>query len=300
MKSPSPPAEAIQELNVAIAEEKENLSRPAWTLNTDSPLQDAALLIIDEYSMVDQQMGEDLLSFGCPILALGDPGQLPPIRGCCYFGRKPDYMLTDIHRQAADNPIIRLSQDVRNGKELMPGKYGDSWVLRLADVGKDYVRYLVLNTDQLLVGRNATRISSNLRTRELLGRNQPLPEVGDKLVCLRNDHQAGLLNGQIWEVKEVPIAEDPYLVLTVCNEEGERVTCLAHTNYFLGMGNQLDHWTRRSAQEFDFGYALTVHKAQGSQWDHVLLFDEWRGQDRQKWLYTAVTRASEDVTVIQM
>jgi len=303
MTLPSPTAEQtqqIRQLNVAIAEEMENLARPAWTLNTDSELVGASLLVIDEYSMVDQQMGEDLLNFDVPILALGDPGQLPPVRGHCFFGRQPDYMLTEIHRQASDNPIIRLSKDVREGRVLAPGTYGSSRVAPLGDLPKDELRAMILGTDQLLVGRNATRRSSNRRTRELLERKDVLPEVGDKLVCLRNNHQAGLLNGQTWSVMAPLEMDEDFLVLDVGNEDGDRVTCLAHPNHFVGTADSLDYWTRRSAEEFDYGYALTVHKAQGSQWDRVVLFDEWYGQDRQKWLYTAITRAAETITVVQM
>lgn len=292
------PEEALRKLDAAIKEETDNLARPAWTLNTDSPLNEVDLLVIDEYSMVDQQMGEDLLSFGCRILALGDPGQLPPIRGACYFGRKPDYMLTEVHRQAKDNPIIRMSQIVREGGNLRPGEYGDSRVLSSAR--REELAQLVLSTDQLLVGRNVTRTSSNLRTRQLLGRTDALPVPGDKLVCLRNNHKIGLLNGQTWTVADAPVAEGDLLALSVTNEDNERVTCLAHPNHFLGTADKLDYWTRRDAEEFDYGYALTVHKAQGSQWDDVLLFDEWGGQNRQEWLYTAITRAAERVTVVQM
>jgi exodeoxyribonuclease-5 len=290
----------ITELTDAIKQERTNLERPSWTLNNDSPLQHASLLILDEYSMVDQQMGEDLLSFGCPILALGDPGQLPPIFGNPFFMRQPDYMLTEIHRQAADNPIIRMSKDVREGKDLAPGTYGDSRVIRFRDIAQEELRSLVLSTDQLLVGKNATRTSSNRRTRELLGRKDLTPESGDKVVCLRNNHQSGLLNGQTWTVKSTPVVDDEYLVLRLGNDEGGEVTCLAHFNHFIGTADKLDFWTRRNAEEFDYGYALTVHKSQGSQWNNILLFDEWRHQDRQKWLYTAITRAAQQVTVIQM
>jgi exodeoxyribonuclease-5 len=240
------------------------------------------------------------LSFGVPILALGDPGQLPPVRGQCYFGRQPDYMLTEIHRQAEGNPIIHLSKDVREGKRLSPGQYGNSRVVTLEALPKEELRTLVLETDQLLVGRNATRRSSNKRTRELLGRAGLLPEVGDKLVCLRNNHQEGLLNGQTWCLQSPPMEEDGYLYLDLSNEDGDRVACLAHDNYFVGTEGQLDYWTRRNAEEFDYGYALTVHKAQGSQWDRVVLFDEWGGQDRQKWLYTGITRAAEELVIVQM
>lgn len=295
-----PPEEALKKLRQAIKEEKDNLSRPAWTLNTDSPLNNASLLVVDEYSMVDEQMGSDLLSFGVPVLALGDPGQLPPVAGRCFFGSEPDYMLTEIHRQAEGNPIIQLSRVVREGGHLSPGTYGASRVVTYSSLGREALAQEVLAADQLLVGKNVTRNATNARVRVLLGRGGLLPEPGDRVVCLRNNHQAGLLNGQVWKVRSAPISQGDLLLLDLDGEDGDRVTCLAHPNHFDGTVDKLDYWTRMDAEEFAYGYALTVHKAQGSQWPSVVLLDEWRRPDRQQWLYTAITRASERVTVVQM
>ena len=92
---------------------------PTFTLNADGPASRAGLIVIDECSMVDAELARDLLSFGKPILVLGDPFQLPPVKGGGYFtDGAPDVMLTQIHRQAHDNPIIRLSEVVRSGGEL--------------------------------------------------------------------------------------------------------------------------------------------------------------------------------------
>ena len=290
-------AKKIIKLRQEIAAERENLRRPDFTLNYDSPLLGASLLVLDEYSMVDQQVGRDLLSFGCPILALGDPGQLPPVRGSQYFTGEPDAMLTEIHRQAEGNPIIRMSRDVREGKRLVPGQYGSSQVLRRADVDAQALAVLMLWVDQILVGTNATRRSFNQHVRRLLGRTSPLPEVGDKLVCLRNNHLEGMLNGQIWMVGTVRPGRG-FLRLGLYDEDGNKVTCLAHREYFEHEAVELDPRTRRAANEFDYGYVLTTHKSQGSQWDKVLVFDEWRGSNHSQWLYTAITRAAESVTVV--
>lgn len=290
-------------LEKAIEAEKENLARPFFQLNPESPLLDASLLVVDEYSMINKDLGTDLMSFGCPVLALGDPGQLPPVRGACYFEDKPDVLLTEIHRQAADNPIIRLSKDIREGKPLRSGEYGDSRVVSYTNLPRDRLQAMVLSTDQLLVGKNATRISSNKRTRELLGHTDALPLPGDKLVCLRNNHEVGLLNGQLWKVlgREEEVNDKMDLQLeedTDGDGPGLRLTVTAHTQYF--RGEKPPYWIAKEAQEFDYGYALTVHKAQGSQWDNVLLFDEWRREDRKQWLYTAVTRAAERIDIVMM
>jgi exodeoxyribonuclease-5 len=161
---------------------------------------------------------------------------------------------------------------------------------------------LVCGTDQILVGRNSTRRGSNLRMRGLLGRStqDDLPIPGDRLVCLRNDYQEGLLNGTIWEVKATAIIDNTErLDLTVINEEGVEITVESHKHYFQGRGEEIPFYEIREAQCFDYGYALTTHKAQGSQWGSVFIFDEswvFRASARQ-WLYTAITRAAERVVV---
>lgn len=292
------PRSLVERLDRAIEMEQANMGRPAFQLNSESSLLGAALLVVDEYSMIDEQMGEDLLSFGVPILALGDPGQLPPVSGKGFFSRKPDILLTEIHRQAADNPIIRMSRDVREGRILRPGQYGDSRVIRVGDLPREELAKMVLSTEQLLVGKNATRLSSNGRVRELMGFGSKLPMAGDKLVCLRNNHEIGLLNGQLWEADSDSLAADPYVQIDLRGDDNAKLRVSAHAAYF--HGSKPDMWTRKDAEEFDYGYALTVHKSQGSQWGDVLLFDEWYSRERKEWLYTAITRASERIDVVQM
>jgi exodeoxyribonuclease-5 len=127
---------------------------PTFTLNADGPASKAGLIVIDECSMVDPELGRDLLAFGKPILVLGDPFQLPPVKGGGYFtDGEPDVMLTHIHRQAQDNPIVRLSEIVRSGGELSLGEYGESRVIPRAALDSAQV----LSADQVLVGVNRTR-----------------------------------------------------------------------------------------------------------------------------------------------
>lgn len=291
------PEVLLAKVQAAIDAELTNLARPMFQLNLESELNGAALVVVDEYSMIDEQMGNDLLSFGVPILALGDPGQLPPVKGVSFFRDKPDLLLTEIHRQAADNPIIWMSREVREGRDLEPGQYGESTVAQYRHA-KPTLAEKVLGTEQLLVGRNATRQSSNNRARELLGRTDALPKLGDKLVCLRNNHEIGLLNGQLWKCRADSVFDGNYVLLDIETEDGLQVDVDAHADYF--HGKQPDYWAKKDAEEFDYGYALTVHKSQGSQWNNVLLFDEWYGRDRRQWLYTAITRAAERIDIVQM
>src|SRR6478672_6346338 len=103
---------------------------PNFELWDDAPASKAKLIVIDECSMVDAELARDLESFDVPLLVLGDPAQLPPIQGGGYFtDAKPDAMLTEVHRQAKDDPIVRLSMDIREGKRLTPGAYGETEVV---------------------------------------------------------------------------------------------------------------------------------------------------------------------------
>src|SRR5271157_200293 len=253
-RDPVPEAE-LAEVEKELKAERDNLKRPDFTLKTNSPLSKARLLVIDEYSMIDRRMGEDLLYSGCPILALGDPGQLPPVNGVGFFDRKPDVMLTDIQRQAADNPIVRMSMEVREGKRLELGAYGASRVISNKSVSEDQLKPMMLGADQLLVGLNETRRDFNRYFRKLKGLENAYPVAGDKLVCLRNNHDEGLFNGQMWEVQGCTGGN--HLKLRLHDDEGRQVTCEAHPGHFVGTGDTIDHRRRLDANEFDYGYALT-------------------------------------------
>lgn len=286
---------AARKLLYRIEQEKESLQQPGFVLNRSSELKDADLLIIDEASMVGERLALDLLSFETPVLVLGDPAQLPPVKDTGYFiDTEPDVMLTEIHRQAADSPVIQIATMIRQGRRPEPGVYGDSLIFR----GRPEEEQ-VTGCDQIIVGRNMTRQRCNTRFRTLLGRGEsPIPVPGDKLVCLRNDHQEGLLNGSLWHVENSwAVPENESRVGLHLKDDLWSVTVEAHTQYF--QGDKPDYWAVREAQCFDFGYALTAHKSQGSQWRSVFIFDESAvfRQDAQKWLYTAVTRAEQRVIV---
>jgi len=273
---------------------------PSFDLWEEAPASKAALIIIDECSMVDAELGRDLLSFGVPLLVLGDPAQLPPIQGGGFFTEaEPDVMLTEVHRQAQDDPIIRLSMDIRAGEYLEPGRYGESEVVMKHNLDPQRV----LEADQVLVGRNATRRSYNSRIRMRRGLDDPMPAAGDKLVCLRNNRKKGLFNGGLWSVKERGGRKTGIMTMRLLPDDetatrGVKVS--VRPECFTGGIEQIDWARRKPYDEFDYGYVLTVHKAQGSQWDDVVLFDESFAfsDSRERWLYTGVTRAAKKLTVV--
>lgn len=264
----------------------------------------AGLVIIDECSMVGDKLGKDLMSFGKPILVLGDPAQLPPIDGGGFFtDHRPDFMLDEIHRQAAESPIIRLATDIRQGAfDHAPADMGAARVMRRADIDAG----IVTAADKVLVGRNKTRHAYNQRIRELNGFSGAKPQAGETLICLRNQADLGLLNGGLWRIEKVKRARKApagalySFDISDTDNPDRHVAVRVYQHFFEGRGPELDWRVKRGTQEFDFGYAITAHKAQGSQWDEVCVFNESGafGPDRDRWLYTAVTRAAERLTLV--
>ncbi|CDO38916.1 conserved hypothetical protein; putative deoxyribonuclease [Novosphingobium sp. KN65.2] len=277
-----------------------------FVLNHESDISDAKLIVIDEVSMVGEDLARDLLSFGKPVLVLGDPAQLPPVKGEGFFiNAAPDVMLTEVHRQAQDNPIIRMSMDIREGNRLRRGKYGESAVINRDDVGQDAMREMVMSADQLLCGLNRTRVAFNRRIRTLkglCGTAYPWhPTTGDRLICLRNDREKHLFNGGLWDVDSV---EDKMgridMNVSSLDEQRDPVSVKVFEEFFNGTEASLDWRERRECEEFTFGWAITCHKSQGSQWNSVIIFDESGAfrEAKANWLYTAVTRAAERVVVV--
>ena len=130
-----------------------------------------------------------------------------------------------------------------------------------------------------------------------------MPIAGDKLVCLRNNRRKGLFNGGLWLIKERPRPRKQILTMHLKPDDGagDRVVKVSvRSECFTGAIEELPWEQRKKFDEFDFGYVLTVHKAQGSQWDDVVLFDESFAfpDSRDRWLYTGVTRAAKRLTVV--
>lgn len=247
------------------------------------------LLLLDECSMINEAMAFDMIKTGAKIIACGDPGQLPPVEGKQFF-TTPNITLRTIHRQALESPIIRQAHAVRQGKPYESD--GDKFRVikhgQLSNAEKS-------DADIVLCWTNATRRAVNRHMRALRGfQMTPHPQVGEPVLCLRNAPEYGIFNGGIYTLLEPFMEMDTSIVLEV---EGRAVT-IPEVN-FEGMKSGLGHG-RKATTWFDFGYALTVHKAQGSEWDNVILIDEYRRQEQRKeWLYTAITRAADKITIIR-
>lgn len=274
-----------------------------FELDTVSIAARTKLIVIDECSMVDAKIAMDLKSFKVPILVLGDPAQLPPVKGAGYFtDEEPDVMLTEIHRQAEASPVLRLATDVREGRPLEFGTFGTSRVIRSDEVDMpDF-----LSGDQILVGRHVTRRTLNRDVREESGFRSPWPEVGDRLICKRNDYKLGVLNGELFktisEATEQKFNQEKISFGVTSDDfpEDAEKRIIMRKEFLTGEEKRLSPRERMDSRHFEYGYALTVHSAQGSQWNHVVILDESRffeGYEK-NWLYTAITRAQTTVTII--
>lgn len=271
------------------------------------------LIIADEASMIGQDIWQDLLSFGIPVLAVGDHGQLPPIGSNFNLMAEPHIRLEQIFRQSVTSPIIKIATNARINGEVLIGDYSPI-VKKLqksnSETGEIVEEILRRhNVDSLvLCGYNHTRQKLNKYIRELKEFESSYPMAGDTIVCLRNSRESGLSNGQVGVIRYIGEADDDikkqwwYLQ---ADFDGVKFEGYAPREQF-GALTTMSRLPKRKKSDlvglFDFGYALTVHKAQGSQAQRVLLFEERFSQmnddDWRRWLYTAVTRAEEELFIV--
>jgi exodeoxyribonuclease V len=268
------------------------------------------LLIIDEASMVSGEIWRDLLSYKIPIFAVGDHGQLPPIEGRFNLMEKPDLALTQIHRQVRDNPIIKVSKMAREQGFIPFNNYGKT-VMKLDKTAwetQETITQLLEQYDEntiILCGYNNTRVKINAQIRQFLGYQTPYPEHGDRVICLRNNHDHGIFNGMLGQIAHIENLDEQWYHAKITMEDGfdfegpilkEQFNSPKPVNFTKKRKDSL------RGDLFDFGYAMTVHKAQGSQAKRVILFEErFRQMDDERWkrwLYTAVTRAEEDLYIV--
>jgi len=298
------PASTLHRILYRAVEEPET-GKVRFVLNPDSPLADADLLVIDECSMVTQKIAEDARSFGKRILVLGDPGQLPPIEGTSSFtDRTPDAFLQEIHRQAADSPILHLATLAREGRPIPFGSYGEGVrKIRRDRRAIDAVR----NPDaQVLCGLHRVRwkVTAFLRAEE--GFDSLWPEPGEPLIGCRNEYDKGFWNGTLCWVEGLGATGQGWREARIRTEEGDLHEMRIRVEPFLDLQAQapverhLDFQRKREHSLVDFAYALSVHKAQGSQWENVVVLDDSRAfyADAHRWLYTALTRAERGLILV--
>lgn len=281
-----------------------------FSLNEFGGAAEADLILLDEISMVDEKTANDLKSFGKKILVMGDPGQLPPVKGAGAFtNQKPDVFLDEIHRQAADSPIIELATMARKGEPLTVGyKKGDVEVMKLTKQTAD----LIYREDtQVICGLNKVRWTITQRIRTHLGIKSREPQVGETIICCRNNHALGIFNGAIGTLLAVREEQHPtgrIYMMEVAIEGVDKtlkdipVDPFHFENHFNNGTSQKRQILKKEdrLEEFDWGYALTAHKAQGTSWPHVTVIDDSRSfkENRNNWIYTSLTRAETGLTIL--
>lgn len=283
--------------------------QPHFELNLDSEtLRNVQLIILDEMGMVDTEIGEDIMAFGIPVLALGDLNQLPPPsdRKPYFAHTKPDFVLTEVLRQAKESPIITLAYQALETGKLTPGKYGDSNVYS-SSVKDSIVKASMLGADQVLCGKNATRVFNSHLMRRWKGmagdQHEHLPMIGDRLVCLHNNHKKGILNGEQFTLEEFTDKDLGKVVTAKVRsldvEGSPLVEIEVPWNWFFGTEGQLPQWEKANFDQFFYADVMTVNKFQGSQGNYICILDESKvfRENKKNHLYTAITRAAEKVDV---
>jgi exodeoxyribonuclease-5 len=270
------------------------------------------LIVVDEGSMVDEHTAMDLMSFGIPIIVLGDLNQLPPVFGKSFFLRNPDVILTQIMRQSEGNPIIWLSQEILAGNKLKTGVYGNSAVINKQDLTEFYFR----NSDIILTCTNRLRYNINKYVREDLKQIKKLdyPHIGEKVMCRKNnwdkciDGNIYMTNGTTGFVDNVYRDSFNGKTMTIdfrpdfTNKCFKNVTFdYQHLYEIPGQEPEEKTFTDIFNDKIEFAYAITTHSSQGSEWNKVLYLAEniMRNKEDEKRLnYTAITRASESIIIV--
>jgi exodeoxyribonuclease V len=273
------------------------------------------LIIIDEGSMVGLDVASDLATTGRPILAFGDPGQLPPVGDVYGFDcENPDAFLTEIHRQAKDNPIIHLATLARQGRDLKIGDYGNG--VEVVDRRNDRATLDMDREAMVLCGTHLKRWTLTKKIRDALGFKATGPCEGEPLLVCRNSKKlTEMVNGTIvtcmTEIGDLTKGVAT-LELSVKDEEGSgavhEIKCTqalfeehaARKKNAYSASAQAAFKSKVNDEHLDWGHVLTVHKSQGSQWDEVVIHDE-SGAFRDasaRWLYTGITRAAKKLTVV--
>lgn len=288
------------------------------------------VVVLDECSMCPANMWDILKSYPVYIIALGDPGQLPPIHAADdnHLLDNPHVFLDEVMRQAQESDIIRLSMEVREGKPILPYRGKDANVV----LAKDLIDGMYSWADQILCATNKTRKEINDFMRQEQGFG-PLPQVGDKIMCFHNSwetcseiNENPLVNGSIgWilDIKEeqkfyylghqnspirIPAynitlgTEDKDIYYNVCIDKksldtGEK-TLTPRQEYLIGKDKRNSY---DAPLEFNYGYACTVHKFQGSEAARILQIEErfpFDEDTHRRHLYTGITRASDKLTLI--
>ena len=273
------------------------------------------LIVVDEVSMIPIDMWELLLSHKVHVIALGDPGQLPPIDGESELLAHPHVFLDEVVRQAQDSEIIRLSMDIRNGVSLKPYKGNEVVIISKNQLNDFYFS----GADQIIAAKNVTRNDINWKCRKIkFGNDVPnYPLAGEKAICLKNywnvlsESGDPLINGMIGELSDIKFNHDVFKYGDMMNANftiGDKnqfrqlfmdYKLFAESKQTINSDNWMEFRGMVKPMLFDYAYCITCHKSQGSEFNKVLVFNEYmKSTDHKRWLYTAATRAKKKLIIV--
>jgi exodeoxyribonuclease-5 len=294
----------------AVIDEDGKIER--WKRNSEIPYD---LIIVDEASMVTSDIWNDLTKYQLPIIAVGDHGQLPPIESAFSLMETPQIRLEQIHRQSQGNPIIEIATIARTTGQI-PFKKFSEYVKKVdkqnEDVSELLQTWFIPHIDETLIlcARNKTRVALNQHIRSLRGFESNEPQIGETLICLKNNYEAEggpIYNGMHGTLKRIEKKYIHWYDVDIAFADEDRTFTGDISQHQFNQEKVLEsikgiHYSK-IGNRFDFGYALTVHKAQGSQSKSVIVFEEFApymsDEEWRRWLYTAVTRASERLLIIK-
>lgn len=253
------------------------------------------IIVVDEASMVNEEIGRHLNRIGLPIVYTGDPFQLPPVNAKCFWeGKEPDAMLTKIERQRGEGAGIPIcGQEIRCGRRPIEG---DGMFIHPRNQDVSFYD----KADIILAGTHRTRRRINNEVRKHRGYKDVYPQPGEKVVSFSNFRKLGITNGEVYTVERVRAIQGRRLSLDVIDPFGKLIEDVPTWERVWRDESDMD-FTDRTMVQMTFGYCITVHKGQGSEWNHVILCDDWSKSSAvySRWLYTGITRASERCDLVR-
>jgi exodeoxyribonuclease-5 len=273
------------------------------------------IIVVDESSMINKQIAKDLQATGKPIIYCGDPFQLPPVKGTSPVSELPaDMMLTEVHRQALESPILSFATSLRNGgwfgMEEKIDRNGDELLQVVKRRNCNYKLYD--EHDQILCASNRSRWEFNRRIQEkkiLEGAVKIVDDIevgiGDRIIFLANDHEEDIYNGSIGVVENIQRADAfdlkiqfPHKYWEIAGRTDDQYFEDYRVNNEVMLSPPGKKIEKPRDQHIDLAYAITCHKSQGSEWDSVFVhYEAMRDTNMSRWLYTAVTRARKRCTI---
>lgn len=291
------------------------------------------VIVVDEISLAPKTMLELLLSYNVFCIFLGDPFQLPQIdkNEAHDYLNHPHVFLDEIMRQAAESEIIQLTMKIRNGETIDFTKGKEVMVIPRKELVTGHLTW----ADQIICGTNNTRININKQMREMLGFEGVLPNNGEKMICLRNywddiseegesslvNGMTGIINNPFGDYRMAPSYvrmrdhRIPLIKGMFISEDGQHFNNVDMDQHLIETGEPFLDWKESYAlgklkmkigdiipRAFDYAYAITCHKSQGSEWNNVLVIEErfpFDKKEHARWLYTAVSRSSEKCVLVR-